>query len=107
MDHPSIALSSFVHPRARLNGQTRRHMLLGLRYSSGIADAPPCDMFVAGASKSAWHAVGEQIGSMVLFVNKTFSETGQVRLASPDPTAEPIVEFNLLRPIGRDLEITA
>ncbi len=86
MDHPSVALSSFVHPRARLNGLTRRHMLVGLRYSSNLADAPPCDMFVACASKSAWHAVGDQIASMILFVNKTFSETGQVRLASPDPT---------------------
>jgi 5-(hydroxymethyl)furfural/furfural oxidase len=48
--------------------------------------------------------VGEQIASMILFVNKTFSETGQVRLAGPDPFAEPVVEFNLLsdrRDLGR------
>ena len=103
MDHPSISLSSFIRPEARLNGMTRRHMLVGLRYSSGLVDAPPCDMFVACASKSAWHAVGEQIGSFILFVNKTFSETGQVRLASPDPAAEPVVEFNLLSD-RRDLD---
>ncbi len=103
MDHPSISLSSFIHPRARLNGLTRRHMLVGLRYSSGIADAPACDMFVAVASKSAWHAVGEQIASMLLFVNKTYSETGQIRLASRDAAAEPQVDFNLLSD-RRDLE---
>jgi 5-(hydroxymethyl)furfural/furfural oxidase len=103
MDHPSISLSCFIRPEARLNGMTQRHMLVALRYSSGVADAPPCDMFVACASKSAWHAVGEQIGSFVLFVNKTFSETGQVRLASRDPSAEPTVEFNLLSD-RRDLE---
>ena len=103
MDHPSIALSSFVRPHARLNDLTRRHILVGARYSSGLAEAPQGDMFVAAATKSAWHAVGEQIGSMILFVNKTFSETGQVRLASRDPGAEPVVEFNLLSD-RRDLE---
>jgi 5-(hydroxymethyl)furfural/furfural oxidase len=82
---------------------TRRHILLALRYSSGIGDAPPGDMFVAGVSKSAWHAVGEQIGSLLAAVYKTFSETGQVRLASRDWRAEPIVEFNLLSD-RRDLE---
>ncbi len=103
MDHPSISLSSFIKPEARLNGMTQRHMLVGMRYSSGLADAPPCDMFVTTATKSAWHAVGEQIASMILFVNKTFSQTGEVRLASKDPGAEPIVEFNLLSD-RRDLD---
>jgi len=103
MDHPSIALASFIHPGARVNDFTRRHILLGLRYSSGLAGAPGGDMFVAVASKSSWHAVGEQIGSMILFVNRTYSESGQVRLASPDWREEPVVEFNLLSD-RRDLE---
>ena len=55
------------------------------------------------SSKSAWHAVGEQIASLLTFVNKTYSETGQVKLASRDPQAEPIVEFNLLSD-RRDLD---
>jgi 5-(hydroxymethyl)furfural/furfural oxidase len=54
-------------------------------------------------TKSAWHAVGAQIGSLLTFVNKTYSETGQVKLASRDPRAEPVVEFNLLSD-RRDLE---
>ena len=103
MDHPSISVSSFIKPDCRLNGMTRRHILLALRYSSGIGDAPAGDMFVAGVSKSAWHAVGEQIGSMLAAVYKTFSETGQVKLASRDWRAEPVVEFNLLSD-RRDLE---
>ena len=103
MDHPSISVSSFIKPDSRLNGITRRHILLALRYSSGIGDAPDGDMFVASVSKSAWHAVGEQIGSLLAAVYKTFSETGQVRLASRDWRAEPIVEFNLLSD-RRDLE---
>ena len=103
MDHPSISLSSFVRRGARMNGHTRRHMQLGLRYSSGLAGVPKGDMFVVVLSKSAWHAVGEQIGSLLTFVNKTYSETGQIKLASRDPAVEPIVEFNLLSD-HRDLD---
>ena len=103
MDHPSISLSSFIAPAARLNGITRRHILVGLRYSSGLGGAPAGDMFAVSIDKSAWHPVGEQIGSLLLCVYKTFSETGQVRLAGADWRREPIVEFNLLSD-RRDLE---
>jgi len=103
MDHPSIALSSFIRPSARMNEHTRRHVQVGLRYSSGLPGVPKGDMFVAVLSKSAWHAVGVQIGSLLAFVNKTYSETGQVKLASRDPRAEPVVEFNLLSD-SRDFE---
>jgi 5-(hydroxymethyl)furfural/furfural oxidase len=103
MDHPSISLSSFVRRGARMNDHTRRHIQMGLRYSSGLPGVPRGDMFVAALTKSAWHAVGEQIGSLLTFVNKTYSETGQVKLASRDPTAEPVVEFNLLSD-RRDLD---
>jgi 5-(hydroxymethyl)furfural/furfural oxidase len=103
MDHPSISLSSFVRRGARMNEHTRRHVQLGLRYSSGLSGVPKGDMFVAVLSKSAWHAVGAQIASLLTFVNKTYSETGQVKLASREARAEPIVEFNLLSD-RRDLE---
>ena len=103
MDHPSISLSSFVRPDARMNEHTRRHIQVGLRYSSGLPGVPAGDMFVAVMSKSAWHAVGKQIGSLLTFVNKTYSETGQVKLASRDPLMEPIVQFNLLSD-RRDLD---
>jgi 5-(hydroxymethyl)furfural/furfural oxidase len=103
MDHPSISLSSFVRRGARMNDHTRRHIQLGLRYSSGLPGVPKGDMFVAVLTKSAWHAVGAQIASLLTFVNKTYSETGQVKLSSRDPLAEPIVEFNLLSD-RRDLD---
>jgi 5-(hydroxymethyl)furfural/furfural oxidase len=103
MDHPSISISSFIQPPARLNGLTRRHILLALRYSSGISGMPRGDMFVASVSKSAWHAVGDRIASLLICVYKTCSETGQVRLAARDWRIEPIVEFNLLSD-RRDLE---
>jgi 5-(hydroxymethyl)furfural/furfural oxidase len=103
MDHPSIALSSFIRRGARMNEHTRRHIHVALRYSSGLPGVPRGDMFVAALSKSAWHAVGAQIASLLTFVNKTYSETGQVKLASRNPRSEPIVEFNLLSD-RRDLD---
>ena len=104
MDHPSIALASFLKPGARVtNKETRRHLFLGMRYSSRMGGAPPGDMFVVGATKTSWHAVGEQIGTFILFVNKTFSETGQVKLHTTNWADEPEVQFNLLSD-RRDLE---
>ncbi|MGI9477474.1 MAG: GMC family oxidoreductase [Hyphomicrobiaceae bacterium] len=104
MDHPSVALASFVKPNARVtNKDTRRHMFLSMRYTSNIGGAPPGDMFVVCTSKTSWHAVGEQIASFLIFVNKTFSETGEVRLQTRHWADEPEVEFNLLSD-RRDLE---
>lgn len=104
MDHPSIALAAFLRPGARVtNKESRRHLYVGMRYSSNIGGAPPGDMFVVGATKTSWHAVGEQIGTFLMFVNKTYSESGQVRLQSRNPSDEPEVDFNLLSD-RRDLE---
>lgn len=103
MDHPSIAVASFIHPEARINDYTGRHALMGMRYSSQTGGAPMGDMFAIAIAKSSWHAVGEQIGSWIIFVNKTYSETGQVRLATTNWRDEPTVEFNLLSD-KRDLD---
>ncbi len=103
MDHPSIAVASFLTPEARVNSYTRRHLLLALRYSSGIAEAPQGDMYVAVVSRTAWHKIGAQIGAMLIFVNRTWSESGQVKLASADWRVEPTVQFNLLSD-RRDLD---
>ncbi len=96
MDHPAVAISAFVKPFARMNHFTRRHHLLGLRFTSSMENARQGDMFVVAATKSFWHAVGQQFGSMVIWANKAYSETGQVRLGSADWRDQPIVEFNLL-----------
>jgi 5-(hydroxymethyl)furfural/furfural oxidase len=102
MDHPTIALASFIKPHARVNSNTRRHILLGWRYSSRIGNEPN-DMFVVAASRTAWHAVGEQIGTLLLIVNKTFSDSGVVTLRSKDWQDDPEVHFNLLSD-PRDME---
>jgi 5-(hydroxymethyl)furfural/furfural oxidase len=103
-DHPGVALAAFLKPHARMNqNYTRMHMYTGLRYSSNLPGIPPGDMCVLVANKSSWHKVGGQIGSLVVTVYKTYSETGQVRLRSPNWQEEPRVDFNLLSD-QRDLE---
>ena len=102
-DHPSISVSSYLRPAARMNDFTRRHMTMGLRYSSGLDGISKGDMFVCCVTKSAWHAVGQRIGSMLIFVNRTCSERGEVKLTSRSWRQEPLVEFNLLSD-RRDLD---
>jgi 5-(hydroxymethyl)furfural/furfural oxidase len=103
MDHPSIAVAAFLEKFARMGDFTRRHLMVGLRYTSEIENAQQGDMFIAGASKSFWHDVGKQFGSMIIFVNKTYSETGEVKLNSASWRDEPSVDFNLLSD-KRDLD---
>jgi 5-(hydroxymethyl)furfural/furfural oxidase len=103
MDHPSVALAAFIRPHARLMGRTRRHLLVGLRFSSDLPGMPASDMAVSVSTKAAWHAVGEQICSVTTWVNKTFSEAGEVLLQSADWRVPPRVDFRLLQD-RRDLE---
>jgi 5-(hydroxymethyl)furfural/furfural oxidase len=103
-DHPAVAVAAFIKPHARIiHDYTRRHIYLALRYSSNLDGIPPGDMFTVVTNKTSWHAVGEQIGSFIITVYKTYSETGEVKLAERDWRAEPMVEFNLLSD-RRDLE---
>ena len=103
-DHPAVAVAAFIKPFARIvNDYTRRHIYLALRYSSKLDGIPPGDMFTVVTNKTSWHAVGEQIGSFIITVYKTYSETGEVKLASRNWSDEPIVDFNLLSD-QRDLE---
>jgi 5-(hydroxymethyl)furfural/furfural oxidase len=93
-DHASIYVSLYLMPHAR---RTRgfRGPAAYLRYSSGMAGCPPSDMIAIAAGRSGWHAIGGQLATLVTFVGLPFSR-GWVRLASPNPKAEPEVCFNFL-----------
>lgn len=103
MDHPSVAVASFIKPHARINGRTRRHLMLGLRFSSGLPGTPQGDMAASIASKSAWHDVGSQLATVNIWVNKTYSEAGSVRLRDADWRSPPVIDFQLLSD-RRDLD---
>jgi len=96
-DHPTISVSAYLPRHARLGNTTRRHIQLGLRYTSRLSDALPSDMYMVAVSKSAWHPVGRRLGSLVAWVNKPYSR-GHVRLRRQnDGGIEREVAFELLR----------
>jgi 5-(hydroxymethyl)furfural/furfural oxidase len=91
MDHPSISIGSYLHRNARANPYNHHSHLIGMRFSSGLADVPRGDMALTATT-----AFANRIAVITLWINKTFSESGQVRLASRDSREEPRVDFNLL-----------
>ncbi len=103
-DHPAAAVAAFLKPHARIiHDYSRRHIYTALRYSSNLPGIPAGDMMTVVTNKTSWHRVGEQIGSFIVTVYKTYSETGEVKLRSANWQDEPSVDFNLLSD-QRDLE---
>jgi 5-(hydroxymethyl)furfural/furfural oxidase len=94
-DHTAVSVSAYLAAPHRFDAHSRRHIQMHLRYSSGLEGCPPVDMVVNTASRSAWHPLGQQMGSFQIFVGKPFS-CGQVALTSPDWRAAPEVRFELL-----------
>ncbi|MFZ6764957.1 GMC family oxidoreductase [Pseudoroseomonas sp. WGS1072] len=102
LEHPSIGMSAFIRPEARLPGGERYHIQSILRWSSRMEGTPPGDMHTAVNTRSGWHAVGHRIATLFSWVNKSYSQ-GQVTLATPDPDRPPLVDFRMLSD-ARDLE---
>jgi 5-(hydroxymethyl)furfural/furfural oxidase len=94
-EHPSIGVSAFLPPTSRLPAGEHYHIQSILRWSSGLDGAPEGDMHLAINCRSGWHAVGQRIGTLFNWVNKSYSH-GTVELTSPDPAIEPAVDFRLL-----------
>ncbi len=94
-EHPSIAVSAWLRPAARMGRTPRRHVQMALRYTSTQPASPPNDMFMVVVAKSAWHSIGRRIGSLFAWINKPFSH-GRVTLASADTRDYPKVAFELL-----------
>jgi len=95
MDHPMISVSAYLKRPARLSTAQRRHIFLGMRWSSGVADCPPADMYAVAYNRGAWHPVGWRIGGFLTWVNKSYAR-GSVKLADSSPDHEPEVQFDLL-----------
>ena len=94
MEHPSLSAAAILKAGARLPPGVGRHIVFGLRYSSGYEGCPPGDMFILPGNKGGWHPLGRRIGTITLHCNKPYSR-GVVRLHSAEPGDEPIVAFNL------------
>lgn len=94
-EHPSLAVSAWLRPWARMGKTPRRHVQMALRYTSAQEGSPRHDMFMVVVAKSAWHPLGRRIGSLFTWINKSFSR-GSVRLVDADPRTYPKVAFELL-----------
>jgi 5-(hydroxymethyl)furfural/furfural oxidase len=95
MEHPLTAVSTYLPPASRIRDLREHHDQALLRYSSKLGDAPAGDMHIAMIGRTAWHAVGQRMGTLLIWVNKSYSR-GSVTLRSPDYHAEPTVDFRLL-----------
>jgi 5-(hydroxymethyl)furfural/furfural oxidase len=102
MEHPSIAVATYLPRHMRVRDRTEHHEQAVWRFSSHLPGTPPGDMHAAILSRSGWHSVGMRMGSMFFWVNKSYSR-GQLTLASSDPLTEPHVDFRMLSD-QRDLE---
>jgi 5-(hydroxymethyl)furfural/furfural oxidase len=102
MEHPSTAVSAYLPHPSRLADLEEHHDHAILRYSSKIADALEGDMHVAMIARSGWHEVGQRVGTLFIWVNKSYSR-GSVILHSADVRDEPRVDFRLLSD-WRDME---
>lgn len=94
-DHPGTLLMAYLRPGARLGWKQRPHLQLSLRFSSNADACPPSDMYMAVASRAAWHGIGRRMGMLHAWVNKAFS-SGTITLTSTDPDVMPLVDFRLL-----------
>jgi 5-(hydroxymethyl)furfural/furfural oxidase len=93
-DHPTISISSYLPPQVRRR-KVARHNYANLVYSSGREDCPPRDMVMMAVCRSAWHPVGERLGTLTAYVGKSYS-TGHVRLSAEHPHGRPETVFNWL-----------
>jgi 5-(hydroxymethyl)furfural/furfural oxidase len=102
MEHPSTAVSAYLPRAMRLADLGEHHDHAILRFSSGIGEAPPGDMHLAMIARSGWHEVGQRVGTLFIWVNKSYSR-GSVVLRSKDAREEPLADFRLLSD-WRDME---
>lgn len=94
-EHPVVSLSCYLRPDSRVTKLGRHHTPAHLRFSSGLEGTPSGDMNIAVIARSAWHALGLRLGSLLVWVNRSYSK-GTVSLASADPAVPPDIDFRML-----------
>jgi len=102
MEHPSIAVSAYLPVSARATSAEEHHEQGVIRYSSGLPGTVQGDMHGAILSRSGWHSIGQRLGTIFFWVNKSYSR-GRLTLKSINPFDEPIVDFDTLSDV-RDLD---
>jgi len=101
-NHPVVYIGMHLRRHARQSASIRPTAASCMRYSSGVADCPPGDMYMNIQSKTSWNALGAQIGNISPVVLRPASR-GRVALISADARDYPRIEFNFLSD-PRDLQ---
>ncbi|MBS29296.1 MAG: hypothetical protein CL566_10315 [Alphaproteobacteria bacterium] len=73
----------------------RLHTFATLRYSSGLADCPPSDMYISLVGMSGWHALGRRLSALNPAILQPASR-GRITLRDADPGTPARIEFNFL-----------
>ncbi|KAA0969362.1 NAD(P)-binding protein [Aureimonas fodinaquatilis] len=94
-DHPMVAFAGYLPKRSRLPKSQRRHIQMGYRYSSDIANTPGGDMFMLASNRAAWHPIGRQLASILVCVNRPFS-TGEITLERRNGELKSNINFRQL-----------
>ncbi|MER8772175.1 GMC family oxidoreductase N-terminal domain-containing protein [Mesorhizobium sp. M0960] len=101
-EHAAISLSAYLKPGDRMSPDVSGHIQMHARYSSGYDGCPSTDMAISALAKSSWHPVGQRLGTLSLWVNRSYS-TGAITLKDRAHTIESEVNFNWLSD-KRDIE---
>ncbi|GAC1400543.1 MAG: GMC family oxidoreductase N-terminal domain-containing protein [Chloroflexota bacterium] len=95
VDHPIVGLRLALKPEARSSVADIRHCNCIVRYSSGLAGAGRNDMALVGFNLDGITEDALAAGFLGVSAFQTFSR-GSLRLASPDPEADPVIELGML-----------
>ena len=102
MEHPALAIGGYLPRAARFAAGGGHHIHAGLRFTSAGGRHGPGDMHMSFVARGAWHALGDRLGLLLVWINAPASR-GRVGLASADPAVSPEVDFRLLSdPADRD-----
>jgi len=94
-NHPILFLGMHLKKQARQSAVLRTHPSACFRFSSGLPNTAPSDLYINIQSKTSWSALGRQIGNLAPCLLRPNSR-GRVSLTSSDPEIHPRIEFNFL-----------
>ena len=105
-DHPFVRLELKLRPELLATDPQARHTNCCLKFSSGLPGAPACDLPMISFNHGGIGVQQDmaQFGEAGLHVNLMEARSrGHVRIDSPDPLRQPVVEENMLdHPFDRE-----
>ena len=92
-NHQIVFLVAHMRRAAGHRDGARLHTVATHRFSSGIADCPPSDMYISLVGMAGWHALGRRLSSLTPALLQPASR-GKVSLRSADVHEYPLIEFD-------------